>query len=221
MVMLAYFSEKMQSASQLFRISGRSRIYSQPPGPLRAGRKMIHRQIKNRIPSSTPRPSRYTPAIISTAFIAPSAAHRFSFGVRSSPSPDGARPRAACAGAGTSAAARCRSYRRSSARRPQIRPVSLIRQTGGRPHSGPAPPLAGTALPRGSGRSHTGSACGICSPSAGYAGDGIEPCSTMRSRRTVGSGIGMAENSAFVYGCSGLVKDVLRLAVLRRGCPGT
>ena len=32
---------------------------------------------------------------------------------------------------------------------------------------------------------------------SGY-GDGMEPCSTTRSRLTVGSGVGMAENSALV-----------------------
>ena len=41
---------------------------------------------------------------------------------------------------------------------------------------------------------------GLLSQTVGHvkAGDGMEPCSTMRSRLTVGSGMGMAENSALV-----------------------
>ena len=41
-------------------------------------------------------------------------------------------------------------------------------------------------------------------PEGGLAGDGRSPFSTMRSRRTVGSGTGMADRSALVYGCAGL-----------------
>ena len=41
-------------------------------------------------------------------------------------------------------------------------------------------------------------------PDGGLAGDGRSPFSTIRSRRTVGSGTGMADSSALVYGCAGL-----------------
>jgi hypothetical protein len=40
-------------------------------------------------------------------------------------------------------------------------------------------------------------------PEGGLIGVGTSPCSTMRSRVRVGSGISIAESSACVYGCSG------------------
>ena len=57
----------------------------------------------------------------------------------------------------------------------------------------------------GSTRAHSGIAIGQRvrkrHPEGGLIGVGTSPCKTMRSRLCLGSGIGIADSNALVYGC--------------------
>ena len=58
-------------------------------------------------------------------------------------------------------------------------------------------------------------------PDGGCAGDGTSPLRTRRFLRTRGSGSGMAESRATVYGWRGLAVERRRRRPARRACPGT
>ena len=53
-------------------------------------------------------------------------------------------------------------------------------------------------------------------PDGGLTGEGMSPVRTMRLRRrsTLGSGIGIAESSACVYGCSGFCVELVAVGEL-------
>src|SRR5690242_20156939 len=50
-------------------------------------------------------------------------------------------------------------------------------------------------------------------PEGGLTGLGISPCNTILSLRAVGSGIGIADINALVYGCNGLLNNSSLLAI--------
>ena len=58
-------------------------------------------------------------------------------------------------------------------------------------------------------------------PDGGLAGDGMSPLSTSRFLRIRGSGFGIADRRATVYGWRGLVYSVVDVGAARPSCPGT